>query len=86
MGLRLDPTNQNVTDFDKLEQNSVCCKGCDKYPLKGIRFRCKVCDNYDLCKKCFERRTEVHNAHDEFLQIPDESTYLLGSDDSGASE
>jgi len=44
----------------------VRCDGCDCEPIRGIRFKCSVCANYDLCQKC-----EAKNIHPEhsFLKI-----------------
>jgi len=44
----------------------VRCDGCDCEPIRGIRFKCSVCANYDLCQKC-----EAKNVHPEhsFLKI-----------------
>merc|ERR1711935_536032 len=29
----------------------VTCDGCEK-PVKGFRYKCMVCEDYDLCSKC----------------------------------
>ena len=31
----------------------VTCDGCGQSPLSGPRFKCKVCDNFDFCERCF---------------------------------
>ena len=74
MGLQLDPQNENIRDFEELTHDSIICDSCLN-PIKGFRFRCELCDDYDLCRKCFERRMELHDGHEDFLQIPDESTW-----------
>ena len=30
----------------------VTCDGCDKMPIVGFRYKCVVCDDYDLCGAC----------------------------------
>jgi len=37
----------------------VKCDGCGVFPIRGIRYKCGVCSNYDLCEKC-----EALNEHD----------------------
>jgi hypothetical protein len=34
------------------------CDGCDQFPLVGVRYKCSVCPDYDLCSKC-----ESKNVH-----------------------
>ncbi|XP_071147662.1 uncharacterized protein [Mytilus edulis] len=31
----------------------VQCDGCDEYPIRGIRWKCLTCANYDLCTDCY---------------------------------
>lgn len=41
------------------------CDGCEKGPIVGIRYKCAVCPNFDLCESC-----EETVAHDHpFLKI-----------------
>jgi len=32
----------------------VVCDGCNVHPIVGLRFKCAVCPNYDLCGTCEE--------------------------------
>jgi hypothetical protein len=61
----------------------VRCDGCDCEPIRGVRFKCSVCANYDLCQKC-----EAKNIHPEhpFLKIRDaERISEAGSDSQSES-
>ena len=31
---------------------NVVCDGCEMANIRGSRFKCLVCDDYDLCEKC----------------------------------
>jgi len=44
----------------------VRCDGCSAEPIRGVRYKCSVCSNYDLCQQC-----ETKNVHPEhpFLKI-----------------
>ncbi|KAJ8681467.1 hypothetical protein QAD02_017254 [Eretmocerus hayati] len=33
--------------------HSVTCNSCHVTPISGPRFKCKPCDNYNLCENCF---------------------------------
>jgi hypothetical protein len=39
--------------------NGVQCDGCQMFPIKGARYKCTVCHDYDLCSSC-----EAKNVHD----------------------
>lgn len=41
--------------------NDFVCDGCNVAPIKGVRFMCSVCGNYDLCETCEAKG--VHNQH-----------------------
>lgn len=50
----------------KLEQANVVhenfiCDGCGMAPIKGVRYMCSVCSNFDLCENC--ERDGVHAGH-----------------------
>jgi len=40
---------------------NVTCDGCNQSPIRGVRFMCSVCADYDLCENC--ERTGVHSHH-----------------------
>jgi len=44
---------------DLLQHRNVTCDGCDASPIKGPRFKCQSCENYDLCADCFAKKTEI---------------------------
>ncbi len=34
--------------------DGISCDGCGALPLRGVRYRCAFCPNYDLCAPCLE--------------------------------
>eukprot|EP00448_Togula_jolla_P005049 CAMPEP_0170606414 /NCGR_PEP_ID=MMETSP0224-20130122/20500_1 /TAXON_ID=285029 /ORGANISM="Togula jolla, Strain CCCM 725" /LENGTH=444 /DNA_ID=CAMNT_0010931495 /DNA_START=101 /DNA_END=1435 /DNA_ORIENTATION=- len=48
---------------------AVECDGCGTSPVKGPRFKCTSCPDYDLCSTCYLKKDELHNCHD-FETIP----------------
>ena len=40
------------------------CDGCNMAPIKGIRYHCKQCPDYDLCEKCFASEKKTNHGHD----------------------
>ncbi|CAB0032033.1 unnamed protein product [Trichogramma brassicae] len=48
--------------------HSVSCNSCGVSPISGPRFKCKPCDNYNLCENCFyTKRAHRHG----FNRIPE---------------
>jgi hypothetical protein len=49
----------------KIVHNHITCDECGKKNIEGIRYKCAVCADFDLCEKC-----EVTSTHDHpFLKI-----------------
>lgn len=36
----------------KVVHKGYTCDGCQMHDIAGIRYKCSVCNNYDLCEKC----------------------------------
>jgi hypothetical protein len=61
------PTSQSRSESKGEEVHAgVRCDGCNAEPIRGVRYKCSVCSNYDLCQQC-----ETKNVHPEhpFLKI-----------------
>jgi next to BRCA1 gene 1 protein len=37
-----------------ITHTGVSCSGCHMIPIIGDRYKCTICENYDLCTKCEE--------------------------------
>ena len=51
--------------------SKIMCDGCGMLPMTGWRYKCSICDDYNLCENCEERIGGKHNH--PFLKI----TYSL---------
>ncbi|XP_072748341.1 E3 ubiquitin-protein ligase HERC2 [Anoplolepis gracilipes] len=52
-----------VSEMEKVPSchHSVICNSCCLSPISGPRFKCKYCDNYNLCENCFyTKRSHRH--------------------------
>eukprot|EP00656_Telonema_subtile_P025099 TRINITY_DN2721_c0_g1_i1.p1 TRINITY_DN2721_c0_g1~~TRINITY_DN2721_c0_g1_i1.p1 ORF type:complete len:242 (+),score=36.81 TRINITY_DN2721_c0_g1_i1:124-849(+) len=45
------------------------CDGCAGAPIWGPRFKCCVCDNFELCEHCVGRNHPMHDGTHVFLKI-----------------
>ena len=41
----------------------VQCENCKCTNLIGIRYKCFICENYNLCQKCEAYSPSIHNGH-----------------------
>lgn len=61
------PSSQNEGSMDNETHPGVVCDGCNG-GISGIRYKCSVCPDYDLCSVC-EAKPGVHDPSHIFLKI-----------------
>lgn len=62
------PLLHQVTLMEKVHCHlAVQCDGCGMGPIRGIRYKCGNCKNYDLCSICVD--STPHNESHVFLRI-----------------
>jgi hypothetical protein len=57
----------------KLSHDFVHCDGCHRHHIQGLRFKCRICKDYDLCGNCYARRPSLQEescANHDFDCIP----------------
>lgn len=52
---------------DAVSHDNVACDGCQQVPIRGIRYKCGMCPNFDLCEKC--EGTVEHDPDHIFVKI-----------------
>ena len=57
----------------------IKCEKCKMNPIKGIRFKCNICDNYNLCEKCEDdnQNEQFHDLNHDFIRIKKESNKII---------
>lgn len=63
--LMVEYLSKKSADQAQEVHQSVCCDGCEANPVTGIRYKCSVCPDFDLCEKCEASNTHGH----PFLKI-----------------
>ena len=43
---------------------------CGCSPIKGTRYKCKICEDYDLCEKCHKNNNHKHKFAEIKIPIP----------------
>ena len=39
----------------------VKCNGCERFPIKGYRYKCAICNNINFCEECEKKYAKNHN-------------------------
>ena len=57
--------SQPKSEEGKPVHKYIICDGCEMNPVVGVRYKCAICPDYDLCENC-----EAVTTHDHpFLKI-----------------
>ena len=54
-------------DLNRCIHYSIQCDGCNMMPLRGKRYKCRTCLDYDLCESC--EKQGIHPQHDMFQML-----------------
>eukprot|EP00614_Pseudopedinella_elastica_P015833 CAMPEP_0172649018 /NCGR_PEP_ID=MMETSP1068-20121228/241575_1 /TAXON_ID=35684 /ORGANISM="Pseudopedinella elastica, Strain CCMP716" /LENGTH=346 /DNA_ID=CAMNT_0013463363 /DNA_START=163 /DNA_END=1203 /DNA_ORIENTATION=- len=47
----------------------IVCDGCQMSPLRGVRHKCMICADYDLCDACNSTRSSIHQPTHRFRHL-----------------
>ena len=47
----------------------IKCAKCLKNPIVGFRYKCSICNNYDLCEECEEKNCQTEEHPHSFIKI-----------------
>jgi len=50
----------SLKEEEKEVHNCVRCDGCGMSPIRGIRYKCTECHNFDFCEACEELNVTTH--------------------------
>ena len=50
----------------------IKCEHCFIEPIVGFRYKCSICQNYNLCEKCEEKNEETQKHSHDFIKIRNE--------------
>lgn len=51
--------------------HGVQCLGCHVEPIVGIRYKCTICNNFNLCEKCEREKSESHKHPFIKIRLPE---------------
>ncbi|MBR4609474.1 MAG: hypothetical protein IKO38_03385, partial [Erysipelotrichaceae bacterium] len=52
--------NKNENENKTIHKNTQCAE-CGSYPIKGTRYKCSICPNYDVCENCEKKTDHEHS-------------------------
>ena len=41
----------------------ISCDLCRKINISGCRYKCLICNDFDLCSICYEKKSRIHSVH-----------------------
>jgi hypothetical protein len=47
----------------------INCDQCKAIPIMGVRYKCSMCPDYDLCSSCIEPTVKTHDPQHLFLRV-----------------
>lgn len=53
-----------------LNHSGITCDMCNTANIKGVRFKCSVCADYDLCESCISANDSSKTHPHTFLRVP----------------
>ena len=65
---QLENNNMNISFCDTIHKG-IMCKKCLQMPIIGYRYKCSVCDDFDLCSKCEEENSRTNHHPHDFIKI-----------------
>lgn len=74
-GMKFKESEINLEYFKQMFKDTLHtgfqCDGCLMNPLKGLRFKCDTCHEFDLCLKCYENKVNAmkHSATSHTLIV-----------------
>ena len=74
--LMMNNSQQNEGELNfstvKTIHHGIKCEKCGNNPIIGYRYKCSVCNNYNLCDKCEEKNAENQEHKHNFIKIRNE--------------
>ena len=59
-------THTHTHTHTGVAHSGVTCDGCFQTPVSGIRWKCAICNDFDLCSECY--MTDKHPTEHRFLR------------------
>jgi Ca2+-binding EF-hand superfamily protein len=66
--------SEDATKRNSYIHRGTLCNGCGAVPIRGIRYRCANCADFDLCEPCEQH--QVHNKSHVFYKIRIPTSYF----------
>lgn len=62
--------NNSISEESKLlvKHAGIKCEECDEFPIHGIRYKCSICSDYNICEVC-ETSINHYNGEHPFIKI-----------------
>ena len=68
--MKINQQRSNVMNSSLMIHNGIKCERCQTLPIRGHRYKCPRCLNYNLCEECEQLNSEMEfHPHQNFILI-----------------
>merc|ERR1712013_647298 len=84
INIKSEKKSEDISSKESQIHPGIVCDGCEKTPIVGHRYKCVVCDDFDLCGSCEAASLPATVTHpDPKIQVATQAMMNMGFTNEG---